>query len=453
MGSFKVIIIGSGLSGSLLANGLANHGIDFLVYERDSCDTKREGYQIRVGENALIGMRACLRVEHLAQVVENIGPNAKVPIIYDKTFQQMLDLNRLPAYSKSVPIDRVALREVLAGPILKLGKLHYDKKFVGCQIIKEEQKELVRVFFEDGSADTCDLLIGADGNRSKVNEMLGVNNIKAVEGFRALLTKCDLPLSLYNTVDKEVLSSPIATLQDGKLMYFCAYLPADYAAKREAGQSSNPNEDLSSCMLSLCWPENLSPPLDTMSLDQRWGAIADIYKDWSPKHHQILELCRGQEMFILSPRVGIKPTENWRKEVATASKGAAGSPHVWLMGDALHPMLPNRGMGGQQAMHDAADVLPLIRKLAAKASTPQGLQPEDFQTACDTYEKGMIPRAFEWVRKSGGDNFVPVDLSKTLDRLLLGMFSHIIPAARLGYWLLSFFTDTSGRRDAPEFAS
>lgn len=51
--------------------------------------------------------------------------------------------------------------------------------------------------------------------------MVGLNNIKPVEGIRALLTKCDLPLSLYNTVDEELLASPIATLQDGKLMYFC----------------------------------------------------------------------------------------------------------------------------------------------------------------------------------------------------------------------------------------
>lgn len=69
-------------------------------------------------------------------------------------------------------------------------------------------------------------------------------------------------------------------------------------------------------------------------------------------------------------------------------------------------LILTRGQGGQQAMRDTADAIPQILKLAAKAMTPEGLQFQDFQIACDDYEKIMIPRAFEWVRKSGGDNYV-----------------------------------------------
>lgn len=43
--AFKVIIIGGGLAGSLLANGLSEHAIDFVVYERDAEDSAtRDGY-------------------------------------------------------------------------------------------------------------------------------------------------------------------------------------------------------------------------------------------------------------------------------------------------------------------------------------------------------------------------------------------------------------------------
>lgn len=55
----------------------------------------------------------------------------------------------------------------------------------------------------------------------KVNDLLGLKNIKALEGLTAFLTKTDLPLTVYNDVDQEVLTSPVVTLQDRKLMYFC----------------------------------------------------------------------------------------------------------------------------------------------------------------------------------------------------------------------------------------
>lgn len=121
-------------------------------------------------------------------------------------------------------------------------------------------------------------------------------------------------------------------------------------------------------------------------------------------------------------------------------------------------------------MHDAADVLPLIRSLAAKASTPEGLLPGDFKAACNNYEKGMIPRAFDWVRKSGDGNFVvrlpsfntcclvlknflqPLNLSRILDRLLLRILSYMIPVAKFGYWFLSLVTRAKTLDDAPEFA-
>lgn len=52
---FKVIIVGGGLGGSLLASGLMNNNVDFTLYERDAADSNREGYQIRMGDAALEG--------------------------------------------------------------------------------------------------------------------------------------------------------------------------------------------------------------------------------------------------------------------------------------------------------------------------------------------------------------------------------------------------------------
>lgn len=61
----------------------------------------------------------------------------------------------------------------------------------------------------------------------------------------------------------------------------------------------------------------------------------------------------------------------------------------------------HRGMGGNQAMCDTADMLPQLVKLKAIAAQRKPRR-EDYVEALETYERAMIPRAFGWVRKSGG---------------------------------------------------
>lgn len=182
---FKVIIVGAGLSGSLLANGLMKHGIEVSVYERLPRDSRREGYQIRLGATSLVGLRACLSQEDLSRIVQKFGRAAgsksSAPTIYDEKFRPLIDLSRFQAYSKSAPINRVILRDALAEPIYRSGKLHYQKAFARFEVLHADistQDERVRVWFNDGSFDDCDILIGADGSHSQVrlltNEFLEI---------------------------------------------------------------------------------------------------------------------------------------------------------------------------------------------------------------------------------------------------------------------------------------
>jgi hypothetical protein len=59
-------------------------------------------------------------------------------------------------------------------------------------------------------------------------------------------------------------------------------------------------------------------------------------------------------------------------------------------------------MGG----NDAAVILPKLVRLAEIAKLQKRIPLEDIEAAVTQYEAEMIPRAFEWVKKSGGDNFV-----------------------------------------------
>lgn len=170
---FKVIIIGSGLAGSLLANGLIHKGVEVSVHERLPRHADREGYQIRLGKPALVGMRACLTQNQISEITAKFGRagglRSGAPILYNKHFQTLLDLSIFPTYSKTAPIGRGVLRDALADPVFEAGKLHYDKQFSRYEILNSgSDNEGIRAWFQDGSYEDGDLLIGADGSHSKV---------------------------------------------------------------------------------------------------------------------------------------------------------------------------------------------------------------------------------------------------------------------------------------------
>lgn len=178
MAPFKVIIVGGGLAGSLLANGLLNNGLDVVVYERDAADSKREGYQIRLGQAAYTGFEACLTDDRRAAVLSRLGQTSgevnTAPSIVNSRFETILDMSRFPSYSKSAAINRVVLRNTLLEPVVALGRVRFGKKFVRYEIVTDgEGNEHVEVHFSDGSIDSCGVLVGADGSGSKVGEPKG----------------------------------------------------------------------------------------------------------------------------------------------------------------------------------------------------------------------------------------------------------------------------------------
>jgi hypothetical protein len=65
-------------------------------------------------------------------------------------------------------------------------------------------------------------------------------------------------------------------------------------------------------------------------------------------------------------------------------------------------------MGGNTALSDTATVLPLLARLSSMAlASPLGkVEKSEIIKACGEFEAEMMPRAFEWVKKSGGDKMV-----------------------------------------------
>jgi hypothetical protein len=57
-------------------------------------------------------------------------------------------------------------------------------------------------------------------------------------------------------------------------------------------------------------------------------------------------------------------------------------------------------------MQDSGKVLPYIVELAALDKPGERVPVSKIASSLSAFEGEMIPRAFAWVKKSGGDNFV-----------------------------------------------
>ncbi|KAK4127337.1 hypothetical protein N657DRAFT_641325 [Parathielavia appendiculata] len=82
-------------------------------------------------------------------------------------------------------------------------------------------------------------------------------------------------------------------------------------------------------------------------------------------------------------RASKRPSKQWRENLRRnkAADITEGHPRVWLMGDAIHAMQPNRGMGGNQAMQDCADILPELLRLSQIAKSGRTLSTQDVSLA------------------------------------------------------------------------
>ncbi|KAK6604510.1 FAD dependent oxidoreductase/monooxygenase [Botrytis cinerea] len=204
MSTFKVIIIGGGLSGALLANGLINNDVDDMIYERDKEETKRGGYQIRLGEPSLSAFRACLPPAHVVTIEEKFGVSANdertqnfytAPCIYSTNFKVLLDLGKLPTYTISTAISRLVLRNFLVDPVKRKGRIEFDKRFSHYSIVEDKE---------------C-------GDKVQINHQLGLDNIQEIKSH---FTTTMLSIGIEDSDDSIVTAIPLG-MGNNQTMFDC----------------------------------------------------------------------------------------------------------------------------------------------------------------------------------------------------------------------------------------
>ena len=377
----RIVIIGAGLAGPLLAQGVRRHGPDVTIIERrPPIEHRRAGYRIHLDPQGELALRACLprELHELALLTAGVtGSGVRVLNTDLEVIQEMLvgQPDDIESTGRHLTVDRQTLREILLAGLDD--KIIYGSGFSSYELA---QDGTVRVDLDDGSSLTADLLVGADGSGSRLRQQLlpqlEVIDIGQVNVFgRTPLTDATLP------------DVPAAALEgfstvvgpDGRAMPLAAHRfanpPQPTADRLWPGLRMSADHDYLMWVFSM--PADSLPPAATSEFLQAF--TADQVAAWHPSLARIVRASEPGSVASTIVRTSRRPAAPWT------------SGPVTLVGDAAHPMIP-AGLGAAVGLADAAA---LSEQLAAVAAGELELI-----AAVANYERKMIKDGFDAVEQS-----------------------------------------------------
>src|SRR5215468_6567275 len=162
-----VIVIGAGTGGMCLAHGLKRAGISVAVYERDRQRTDGlYGYRVGIDPDGSRALHRCLPPDLYDTFVATCARAPKYFNMLDQHNKPFLSLrlrDETDPVNSEKSVSRMTLRQVLLTGLEDV--VHFDKTFSRYE---GDPDGTVTAHFEDGTSATGDLLVAADGTRSRV---------------------------------------------------------------------------------------------------------------------------------------------------------------------------------------------------------------------------------------------------------------------------------------------
>ncbi|GDX29468.1 monooxygenase [Actinomycetes bacterium] len=310
----KIAIIGGGIGGLTAALALSQNAHDITVFER-SAGIREIGAGVQISPNA----GRLLHSLGLGVAYSEISVNPHRVVLRrweDDSIIRATDLDESFLSQHQVPLANVArneLVEILGDAVA--ARSNVALKFSTHVVSVEPGDSSSVVLFSDGSSQSFDIVIGADGIHSVVRPCVGGIDKPRFSGsaaYRALVPRSaveDLAIDVTNRMgpDRHVVS------------YFIG-------------------RNRSHLNLVCISPE---ASWDTESWTEQ-GTMEDLYsrfKGWSPEFLSLLG--RVEEPVFRWALYDREPLNQWGLGTTT------------LLGDACHPMLPFMAQGSCQAIEDA----------------------------------------------------------------------------------------------------
>jgi len=336
----KIVIAGAGIGGLCAALALAKRNFEVVVYEQSS-QLGEVGAGLQLSSNAM----HVLEVLGVADEVnaKAFAPTSAVMRHYQtgKTyFTVPLGNSATQKYGAHYQhIHRADLHTLLYNACKKMNvSIHLGK---GVQSYQQASQNL-SIQLSDHESLEADLLVGADGIKSKVQAcMLGETpaEFTGQVAWRGVVEANKLPKGLVK---------PNANLWVGPGKHFVSYY-------LRGGELLN----FVAVQERIDWQkESWNEPGDI-------NELRDTFAGWHP---EVTELLSAAEHCFLWALFDRKPLKQWSDR------------NVTLLGDACHPMLPFLAQGAAMAIEDS---YALAHCLASDVDT---------QTALQTYQNIRLPR-------------------------------------------------------------
>ncbi|WP_431918226.1 FAD-dependent oxidoreductase [Nonomuraea jabiensis] len=214
----KVAVVGAGLGGLTLAHGLRRAGIDVVVYEREGKQGRPQGISLHFDERGTAALRACLPPPHVAMAEATMGGPREQRLLLSEAEGRLV-------VERSQPLDGTAgvrpgrqVHRPLLRAVLLTG-LEDTVRF-GAEFTRFEQRPdgTVRSWFADGSMDTADVLVGADGIGSAVRRQY-LPHVRVVDtGKRTLMGATPLRAVARTGLPELIGHSPANAQAHGAMM-------------------------------------------------------------------------------------------------------------------------------------------------------------------------------------------------------------------------------------------
>ena len=418
---FHVLIIGGGIGGLTLAQGLKRAGISSAVYERDRTPGDRlQGYRVHISPTGGLALHECL-TPYLFEIFDRTcgAPTSAVRFFTEQmrlllAFEGDLVARTDPvAHHRSA--SRITLRQIL---LAELDNVHFGKTFQHY----EDHGGRITAYFEDGTGAEGDVLVAADGGGSRVRRQFLPDAQRVETGVVGIAGKIFLDIA-RDRIAGPLLDGISLVAARGGLGLFVAIQemtggPVGSIGGNEpalVGTGNLYENTRSYLMWALSAKREKFGLADAEQADSAAlaAAAARSMAGWSRAFRELVGLADPTTISCLPIRTSV-PIAPWR------------TGRITLLGDAIHSMTPYRGIGANVAIKDAA------RLKRALVSAHCGER--DLVEAIREYEAGMLDYGFRAVRNSlkAMHQTVTDSLSKlVLSRLTLCAINALPPVKRI----------------------